>query len=172
MSELGRIVRVVVPAMLSLPIELAEAALAAPDGLERSLLGLIDGLQRARDELLAATRSLTAADLHDPGLDLDRIVEELLETERALAEVRERIQGLSAKFRDDIGRAAPGLLPLARRFRKVLDDICVDALVYLRDRRWDAMCVKAECAPREEPGEVIGTPEGVHAWFASLEDEA
>ena len=171
MSELGRIVRVVAPAMLSLPIELAEAAMATPEGLERSLAGLIDGLQHTRDELLAATKSLTAEDLRDPGLDLDRIIEELLDSERARVEVRERVQGLSAKFKDDIGRQAPALLPLARRFRKILDDICVDALVYLRDRRWDAMCIRAERAPAEEPLEVIGSPEGIHAWFASLEDD-
>lgn len=172
MSELGRIVRIVAPAMLSLPIELAEAAMAAPDGLERSLRTVIDGLERARDDLLAAIKAQSADDLKDPALDLDRLADETLETERALAEVRDRILVHSAKLRDNIGEKAPALLPLARRLRKLLDDICVDALIYLRDRRWDAKLIQAEREPRDEEGKVIDTPEGIHAWFASLEAEA
>jgi len=171
MSEFGRIVRVVVPAMLSLPIELAEAAMATPGALERSLRTLIDGLQHTRAALQEAINAQSPGDFREPGLDLERITEELLETERALAEVRERIQVLSMKLRDDVGRAAPELRPLAQQLRVLLDNICVDALIYLRDRRWDAMIIQAEGEPHERDGEIIDTPEGVHAWFASIDDE-
>jgi hypothetical protein len=169
MSELGRIVRVVAPAMLSLPIELAEAAMAAPDGLERSLVTVIDGLERAREGLLAAIKAQSTEDLKDPTLDLDRMADELLETERALAEVRDRILVLSTKLRDDIGEKVPALLPLGRRLRKLLDDICVDALIYLRDRRWDAMLIQAEREPRDPDGVIVETPEQFRQWLAELD---
>jgi hypothetical protein len=172
MSELSRIVRVMAPAMLSLPIDLAEAAMAAPDGLERSLRTVICGLERARDDLLASIKAQSSEELKDPTLDLERLIDELLETERALAEVRDRIQVLSKKMRDDVSHVAPELRPLAQQLRVLLDSICVDALIYLRDRRWDAMMIQAEREPREKDGEVIDTPEGFHAWFASLVNDA
>jgi hypothetical protein len=169
MSELSRIVRVMAPAMLSLPIDLAEAAMAAPDGLGRSLRTVIRGLEHARDDLLASIKAQSAGDLKEPTLDLDRLIDELLETERALAEVRDQIQVLSKKLRDDVGRMAPELRPLAQQLRVLLDSICVDALIYLRDRRWDAMLIQAEREPRDGESVIVETPEQFRQWLAELD---
>jgi hypothetical protein len=169
MSELGRIVRVVAPAMLSLPIELAEAAMATREGLERSLQTAVDGLEHAKAALLETIKSFSSDDLREPGLDLERLADDLLETERALAEVRDRVQALSEKLRDDVARAAPDLRPLAQRLRLLLDGVCVDALIYLRDRRWDAMIIRAEREPPDEDGVVVETPEQFERWMAELD---
>jgi hypothetical protein len=168
MSELGRIVKVVAPAMLSLPIELAEAAMATREGLERSLRTAIDGLEHAKAALLETIKAHSSDDLREPGLDLERLAEDLLETERALAEVRDRIQVLSKKLRDDVRRTAPELQPLAQRLRVLLDSICVDALIYLRNRRWDAMVIRADREPPDEDGVVVERPEQFEQWLAEL----
>jgi hypothetical protein len=175
MSELGHTFRLVVPAMLSLPIGMAQAALVGPTAeLEHDLLGLLAGLGKARDSLNAtlAANSMTLDQLANPDIDIDRLIEDLLAVEREMAETRQRQAELCAKLELDTSARAPDLLPIARRITRMLDDICVDVLETLRDQRWDAMAVRADRAPTGKPGEVIDTPEGVRAWFASLEDEA
>jgi hypothetical protein len=172
MSELGRIIRVVAPAMLSLPIELAEAAMATRDGLERTLRTAVDSLQHARAALLETVKAHSSDDLREPGLDLERLADDLLETEWALAEVRGRVQVLSKKLRDDVARVAPELRPLAQQLRILLDSICVDALIYLRDRRWDAMLIDAEHEsrePRDGDSIIVETPEQFRQWLADLD---
>jgi hypothetical protein len=161
--------------MLSLPIGMAQAVLSGPaTDAEHNLVGLLEWLHKARDEVIAslAANAVTPGELATRDIDLDRLIEQLLEEEREMAETRQRQAGLSANFERDTFAKAPDLLPVAQRITRTLDDICVDVLEALRDRRWDAMAVRADRAPTGEPGEVIDTPEGVRAWFASLEDEA
>jgi hypothetical protein len=171
MSELGHTFRLVVPAMLSLPIGLAQAALVGPTTeLEHDLLGLLEGLGKARDGLIAAmaANGMTLDELADPNIDLDRMIEELLEVEREMAETRRRQAGLGAKLERDTYARAPDLLPIARRITRMLDDICVDVLEALRDRRWDAMAVRADRMPAES-GPIIETPEQFAEWAAALD---
>jgi hypothetical protein len=175
MSEIGRTFSLVFPAMLSLPIGLIQAALDGPAaGLEHDLRGLLHGLVKARDGLVAAmaANGVTREALAKSDGDLDRMIEELLEMEREMVATRERQAALSAELERDTVARSPDLRPVAQRIAALLDDICVDVLEALRDRRWDAMAVRADRAPTGEPGELIDTPEGVHAWFASLEDDA
>ena len=171
MSELGHTFRLVVPAMLSLPLGMAQAALGGPaTEVEHDLRGLLKWLGQARDGLIAAmaANSMTLDELAKADIDLDRMIEELLEVEREMAETRRRQTELCAKLERDTSAKAPDLLPVAQRITRAIDDICVDILETLRDRRWDAMGVQAERLP-PETGPIIETPEQFAEWAAALD---
>jgi hypothetical protein len=127
-------------------------------------------LGKARDGLIAAmaANGMTLDQLANPDIDLDRMIEELLEVERQMAETRQRQAELCAKFERDTHDSAPDLLPLAQRVTRILDDICVDVLETTRDRRWDAMAVRAG-RPPAETGPIIETAEQFAEWAAALD---